>query len=80
MIASCKEVWNPERSEYGVRVHPEYGGEVTCRREALAWLRLAVRDGATDLGSHLLVESQSLRDVDLLDRVHDAMYHSIKGK
>jgi hypothetical protein len=51
--------------EDGVPVHTEHGGEVARRRQALARPCFALGDGAPQLGSDLIVESQCLAAVDL---------------
>ena len=54
-----------KRTENGVRVDVEHGGEVLRRREPPARLRLAVRDCTPNLGGHLLVERGPLLAIHL---------------
>jgi hypothetical protein len=60
-----------KRTENGVGVYVEHGGEVLRRREPLARLRLAVRDCTPNLGGHLLVEHGRLLAIHL-DMKHGA--------
>ena len=45
-----------ERTQHGVRVDPEHGGEVLGRRETFSGLCLSLGDCPADLGGDLLVE------------------------
>jgi hypothetical protein len=54
-----------QSAEDGVPVHTEHGCEVARRRQALARPCLTLGDGAPQLGSNLIVESQCLAAVDL---------------
>src|SRR4051812_32663771 len=58
-------------AQNGVAVDAEHSGEVPCWGQALPGFRLAVRDRATDLGRHLIVQPHRLLSVDL-DIPHDA--------
>jgi hypothetical protein len=69
----------PQRAEHGVRVDPEHGREVLCRRESLTRLRLALGDRSTDLRRDLLVEVGRFGSIDL-DRNHDASDNSTKDR
>jgi hypothetical protein len=62
---------HPQRSEHGVGIDAQHGGEVLGRREALSAMRLPCGDGTPDLGRHLIVQGHALGAVDL-DRQHDA--------
>ena len=64
-----------KRAEHRVRVHLEDGREVAGRRKALARLRLAVGDGAPDLGRDLLEELGRFLSIDL-DTKHCAIHTS----
>jgi len=64
-----------QRSEHGVRVDAEYGGEVFCRGEALSGLRLAVCDRTPDFASDLFVQVGRICLVDL-DIQHGASHSS----
>jgi hypothetical protein len=46
----------PQRAQDGVRVHTENGREVSCWRESLTGLHVAVRDRTTYLGGDLEIE------------------------
>jgi hypothetical protein len=55
----------PQGAKDGVRVDPENGREVPCRRESLTGLRLSVGDGTPDLGRDLQIEVGAIRFVHL---------------
>jgi hypothetical protein len=61
----------PERTQDGVRVHTEDGGEVLGGREALARLGFSVGDRPPDLTGDLLEEIGAIASVEL-DIQHDA--------
>jgi hypothetical protein len=60
-----------QRTQDGVRVDLEHGGEVAGGRETLAWLCFTVGDRAADLGGDLLVQLGWVVAVDL-DTDHGA--------
>ena len=63
----------PQRSQHGVRVYPEYGSEVACGREAFAGLGLAVGDRSADVDGHLVVQQGRVGSVHL-DAPHSAVF------
>ena len=65
-----------ERSEDGVGVDAEDGGEVLGRWEALPGFGFAVCDGAADFASDLVVEVEGVVAVEL-DIPHDASQCSV---
>ena len=66
----------PERTQDGVRVDAEDGGEVFCGWEALAGLCLALGDRTANLGGDLLEEIGGIATVEF-DIQHDASNTSV---
>lgn len=65
----------PQRSQDRIRVDAEYGGEVLGRRKPLTRFRFAMRDRASDLCGHLLVQVHRHRAAHL-DVRHGATHTS----
>jgi hypothetical protein len=66
----------PQRSQDGVGVDVQHGGQVAGGRKPFAGPDLAVGDGAADLGADLVVERQRIAPVQF-DIQHDANQTSI---